>query len=310
MHYYRCKSNDKDCTLINDDVLNALSSIKSKSIDVIITDPPYYKVANEKWDKQWVTIEEYIKWCAQWIKESKRVLKLSGRIFVFGYSYQLAKMLPKFEDNGFAFRQNIILWKGLQSAAGRTSNKLRMFPTTTEYISYYNVDNKNYIRELLHQKKEDTNMSASQMNEYLEKSSNGGGTWSTIAGLKQQTLTEPTKDDWEKLDKLFGGLPRYEDMVYTFNVQPRLTDVIGPDDINFYDKEYRKKKFHPTQKPLSILDILVEASSNEGNIILDLFMGSGSTGISSLGKKRSFIGIENNSFYYKRSKQWILSTFH
>ena len=290
--------------------LNALSSIKSKSIDVIITDPPYYKVANEKWDKQWVTIEEYIKWCAQWIKESKRVLKLSGRIFVFGYSYQLAKMLPKFEDNGFAFRQNIILWKGLQSAAGRTSNKLRMFPTTTEYISYYNVDNKNYIRELLHQKKEDMDMSASQMNEYLEKSSNGGGTWSTIAGLKQQTLTEPTKDDWEKLDKLFGGLPRYEDMVYTFNVQPRLTDVIGPDDINFYDKEYRKKKFHPTQKPLSILDILVEASSNEGNIILDLFMGSGSTGISSLGKKRSFIGIENNSFYYKRSKQWILSTFH
>ena len=54
------------------------------------------------------------------------------------------------ENNGFAFRQNIILWKGLQSAAGRTSNKLKMFPTTTEYIGYYHVENKNYIRELLH----------------------------------------------------------------------------------------------------------------------------------------------------------------
>ena len=309
MGYHRCKNNEKDYTLINDDVFTALSKIKSKSIDVIITDPPYYKVVNEKWDKQWPTVEDYIEWCGEWIKECKRVLKLSGRIFVFGYSYQLAKMLPKFENNGFAFRQNIILWKGLQSAAGRTSNKLKMFPTTTEYIGYYHVDNKNYIRELLHRKKEENGMSASQMNEYLGKSANGGGTWSTLAGLKQQTLVEPTKEDWEKLDKLFGGLPPYEDMVYTFHVQPRLTDVIGPNDINYYDKEYRKNKFHPTQKPLSVLDILVEASSNKGDLVLDLFMGSGSTGISALKKGRSFIGIEKDSFYYKKSKMWLSSTF-
>ena len=44
MGYHRCKNNEKDYTLINDDVFTALSKIKSKSIDVIITDPPYYKV--------------------------------------------------------------------------------------------------------------------------------------------------------------------------------------------------------------------------------------------------------------------------
>lgn len=55
---------------------------------------------------------------------------------------------------------------------------------------------------------------------------------------------------------------------------------------------------HPTQKPLELLDRIVLASTNEGDIVLDPFMGSGSTGVASIKKNRRFIGIEKDKDYY------------
>lgn len=55
---------------------------------------------------------------------------------------------------------------------------------------------------------------------------------------------------------------------------------------------------HPTQKPLELLDRIVVASTNEGDLVLDPFMGSGSTGVAALKRKRHFIGIEKDKEYY------------
>lgn len=59
-----------------------------------------------------------------------------------------------------------------------------------------------------------------------------------------------------------------------------------------------EKQFHPAQKPVMLLDRLIRLSSNENDIILDPFMGSGSTGIACLLSNRQFIGIEKNSTIY------------
>ena len=193
--------------IINSDCVDLLKELPDKSIDCIVIDPPYMNVVNEKWDRQWKTIDDYVGWCEQWISESKRVLKRSGTFYIFGWSYQLSKLINTFENNGFLFKQDIVIWKGLQSAAGRISDKLKMYPTTTEHLHFYYVDSKNYIRDLLQSHRNRLDLSSKEINEYLDKASNGGGTWSGIAGLKQKTLTEPTRVDWEKLDKLFGGLP-------------------------------------------------------------------------------------------------------
>lgn len=68
-----------------------------------------------------------------------------------------------------------------------------------------------------------------------------------------------------------------------------------------------EKKFggHPTQKPLSILQFLIKLLSNENDIILDPFMGSGSTGVASLNLNRKFIGIELVEEYFNISKSRI-----
>ena len=287
--------------IVNADCIDFLQSLPSESIDCIITDPPYMGVVNEKWDNQWQTIDDYISWCNEWIEESKRVLKKSGSFYVFGWSYQLGKLIDTFENNGFLFRQDIVIWKGLQSISGRASDKLKMFPTATEHLHFYHVNSKDYIRDLLQERKLDSGLSAKEINEYLGKASNGGGTWSTIAGLKQKNRTEPTKRDWEMLDKLFGNLPKYEDVVYTFNLPMGLTDVF--DDINFYGV----KKNHPTEKPLKLMERIIECGSNVGDLVLDIFSGSGSTAIASINCDRRYLGCELDMEYYEKSINRIKS---
>lgn len=62
-----------------------------------------------------------------------------------------------------------------------------------------------------------------------------------------------------------------------------------------------EKQFHSAQKPVMLLDRLIRLSSNEENIILDPFMGSGSTGIACLLSKRQFVGFENNIDIFKNA---------
>jgi site-specific DNA-methyltransferase (adenine-specific) len=61
----------------------------------------------------------------------------------------------------------------------------------------------------------------------------------------------------------------------------------------------KEKKFgkHPTQKPLELLNRIIISSSKENDVVLDPFVGSGTTGIISNLHKRKFIGIDNNKDY-------------
>jgi len=55
---------------------------------------------------------------------------------------------------------------------------------------------------------------------------------------------------------------------------------------------------HPSQKPLLLMERLLLLSSNEGDVVLDPFMGSGTTGVAALKNNRKFIGFENNKEYF------------
>lgn len=65
------------------------------------------------------------------------------------------------------------------------------------------------------------------------------------------------------------------------------------------------KRYHPCQKNVKMLEELVRRHSNENDIVLDCFMGSGSTGIACLNTNRNFIGIEIDDTYFAVAKQRI-----
>ena len=70
-----------------------------------------------------------------------------------------------------------------------------------------------------------------------------------------------------------------------------------------YKKDYNG--FHPTQKPVLLLEDLIKTFSNENDLVCDLTMGSGSTGVACKNTNRSFIGIEKDEQYFKIAEQRI-----
>ncbi len=283
--------------ILNTDCVEYLSQLEDRTVDLFVLDPPYMNVVKNDWDKQWKTIDEYKDWCETWIKLCAEKGKYSNSLWVFGFPYQLTHLLPIFEQYGYKFRQQIVIWKGIKSAAGRTSNKLKMFPTTTESVFYFAYDSIPVIKDILIEKKNEAGMTAKGINEHLGKASNGGGTWSQIAGPRQKTPVQPTREDWEKLSVLFNGLPDYDDMVFRFNLPFGLTDVW--DDISFYFK--RGTKIHPTQKPDELIKRIINASSREDDFVVDLFMGSGTTAAVCQELNRKYGGCELDLGYYTKA---------
>ena len=67
----------------------------------------------------------------------------------------------------------------------------------------------------------------------------------------------------------------------------------------------RERGLHPTQKPVKLLEYLIKTYTNEGEVVLDNCMGSGSTGVACLNTNRKFIGMELDNNYFNIAKERI-----
>ena len=69
-------------------------------------------------------------------------------------------------------------------------------------------------------------------------------------------------------------------------------------DLLQFNNEHNVNAYHPTQKPVDLLEYLIKTYTNEGELVLDFTMGSGSTGVACLNTNREFIGIELDEKYF------------
>lgn len=72
-----------------------------------------------------------------------------------------------------------------------------------------------------------------------------------------------------------------------------------------FAKDTQKEKYHPTQKPVALLEWLIKTYTDKGELVLDNCMGSGSTGIACMNTERDFIGIEKDKKYFDIAKDRI-----
>ena len=280
----------------NMDILEYLATIPDKSIDLTILDPPYYKVTKNKWDRQWKTIDGYNDWCEQWIKEIRRVSKLSGSVWLFGYLRNIPSLYCSFIDHNFTFRQQIVVEKGMRSAVGRNKADQKLYPTTTESIFHFHFESRPQIGELLESQRISKKMTSRAINRHLGLSTTGGGAYSAYVTKNREKMVYPKPEHWEKLSTIFD-LPRYNDLVYTFKLEKGLRDVWR--DIDFYEES----RIHPTQKPLKLMERLINTSTTEGMNVLDPFSGSGATAVACRNLKRNFYGCDIDEQYYQDSMQ-------
>lgn len=283
--------------LANLDVIEYLKNLPDRSIDTVILDPPYFRCVKDDWDNQWFVMQDWLDWCDKWLEQVGRTAKYSCSMWLFGFPYQLTQLLPLCEKHGFTFRQQIVIDKGMQAVAGRTSKKLKMFPTATEHLYYFHYEARNHIRDLLQTQRKALGLNGSEVNALMGKATSGGGAFACMASMKKplEHRVYPTRADWEILSETFD-LPEYDDLVYRFQLPPGLTDVWT--DINFYDRSI--KKFHSTQKPIALIERLIKCSTKEGDLILDPFMGSGTTAVVAKQLNRSWCGTEISTEYYSK----------
>lgn len=285
-----------DSKIILGNCIDVLKDYSDNYYDLVIADPPYWKVVNEKWDYQWRTEADYIEWSKKWISEVYRTLRIGGTFYLFGYFRTLVKLMPFLQEIGFSLRQQIVINKGIKAVAGRATKNYKIFPNVTESILFLTKDNISYSRKFLKSRQKDIGLSSKEINEALGVKSNGGGMWSIYTG-KNVCEQFPTQDIWQKLQKVLQFNIPYETVAQTFNPEMGITDVWN--DVDFYEE----KRYHPTQKPLKLIDRLVRASSNKGDKVLDPFAGSGSTLISCKNNGRIATVIEIDEQYINKIKQ-------
>ena len=267
------------------DCLSQLRRLPDRCVDLVILDPPYWKVVGETWDFRWRTEKDYRHWCREWFVDIERVCKRSASLYLFGYLRNLVHLFHDITGLGFEFRQEIIVDKGMKCMAGRKTSTYKQFPNTTETIFFFVYDAKPAIRQVLLNRAKELGLTAKQINTRLGVKSNGGGVWSLYSG--DNILAQvPTLEMWERLETVLDFKVPEDLKGFVFQPQMGLTNVWQ--DIDFY----AESRIHRTQKPLRLIERLVLASSLPGQIILDPFAGSGTTAVAAKMLDRRCIAFE------------------
>lgn len=127
--------------------------------------------------------------------------------------------------------------------------------------------------------------------------------WHLCSKEKYDVLIDKFKiNEWE-------GFREWEDLKKEYN-ELRYKHFPQKEHNNILSSSYKcgQKLKHPCQKPIDILERLIKTSTNEDDVVLDCFMGSGSTGVACITTNRKFYGIEKDENYFEIAKNRIEET--
>ena len=131
---------------------------------------------------------------------------------------------------------------------------------------------------------------------------------------KTVEIYNPQMEEGEPYYRKRSGKTRANNMGYGFVNSTKDIENTGtryPKSILNFSRDFSaQQQVHPTQKPIPLIEYLIKTYTNEGEIVLDNTMGSGSTGVACINTNRNFIGIELDKNYYdiscKRIKNAII----
>ncbi|WP_226571266.1 DNA-methyltransferase [Mangrovibacter yixingensis] len=121
--------------LVNDDCLQYIKTLPDNSIDLICTDPPYFRVKPDGWDNQWKGDSDYLAWLDMCLAEFWRVLKPAGSIYLF-CGHRLAADIELLMRNRFDVLNHIIWAKPSGRWNGCNKESLRAYFPATERILF------------------------------------------------------------------------------------------------------------------------------------------------------------------------------
>lgn len=115
---------------------------------------------------------------------------------------------------------------------------------------------------------------------------------------------------WDKAGRISPNYGFYHELIiFAGNNKRRICkkNIFKAPNLNTNDSKAKNgERLHTAQKPIELLQELIMDGSDENNVILDCFMGSGSTGVACVNTGRKFIGIELDEHYFKVASDRIM----
>ena len=313
--------------LLHGDCLEVLPTLAAASVDLVLTDPPYYKVKKDAWDRQWKTPEDYLTWLRRVLVEFRRALKPNGSLYLFA-SPQMSARVECCVGEVFDVLNRITWRKPPFSTKAEMFRKedLRSFFPASEAIIFAEQKGSDSIAkgeaQYVAKCDELRGFVFEPLRKYLDDAREQSGYDHTVCDrhlgnqmsghyFSRSQWALPTSKNYAKLQELFGieRLPRqyedlrrqyedlrrqYEDLRRPFSVTAHVpyTDVW-----DFQTVPHHRGK-HPCEKPSALIEHMIIASSRPGAVVLDAFMGSGVVGEVALELDRNFIGIEADAAWH------------
>ena len=288
----------KPIELWHGDCLELMKNIPDGSVDLVLTDPPYGTMkgaALDGWKNQtteWDTAIDPLKI----FEQISRILRPNGKAVLFSQEPYTSRLITSaIPSLPFAYRA--IWYKNVNANA--LLAKSAMVSRYEDICIFSCSKGGGEVAEYMKSELEKSRLTVKKINELL-----GTSTMASHYFCAGCQFVLPTKEKYEKLQTTGFWQRPYDELkektMPVFNLWQG-----GKSKSNVLEYKKDNDGYHPTQKPVALLEDLIHTYSNEGDVVLDFTMGSGSTGVACVNTNRHFIGIELDEGYFNIAKKRI-----
>ena len=315
--------------LYKGDCLIESDKIESGSVDLILTDLPYGTMEGQSDSGIYHQGKEKHEWdniipTDKIMEIANRILRKNGKMILFAQEPFTNKLMNSAIPNlPFNYRA---IW--LKDTLGSFMRSKKALLYKTEDILVFSkrnpkneVFNTDEVRDYFKTERKKINASLTEVNRvaFEDKSGKDGMAGNVLSSYKKG-WTFPTKERYDKLNKIYGicnepyeKLKEKSDNLRAKYIKSEITKLPVTFNLwegnkyksNVFEFKRDRDNYHPTQKPVLLLEDLIKTFSNENDLVVDLTMGSGSTGVAAKNLNRSFIGIEQDPNYFKIAEERI-----
>lgn len=303
--------------------MELLKDVPDGSVDLILTDPPYGTVKGaglDGWENDKVGWDNVLDSSAMW-SEVNRVLRVNGACLLFAQQPYTNTLINECHNNTpFSY---CLTWLKDHFANALVAKKAPVNYTEDVCVFFKKHTKHDFkgthplrpyfadVLEFIGKPKSELMQAVGQRIDHCTR----------VNSTQFSLCTEATYNELIErygIDKM-QGFRQYKDLeevnaVYRADLIERMTNQ-APRVFNLHDGkkyksnilEYKKdyNGYHPTQKPVALLEDLIKTYSNESDTVLDFTMGSGSTGVAAVNTNRKFIGIELDPDYFKIAQERV-----
>ena len=245
------------------DVKDALPSIASRTVQLVLADGPYGKALEKvRWDNQWRGLKQFLEWYERCVSECLRVLRDDGACILFGqigkrchwFIHLQSYLSLRFPDHFF----DRIIWDRI---VGYSERRDSFTPAHEEIL-------------------------------ILRKSA--------TTKFRKDRVREPYTEEQQRQLMCDGRYKNKKARKEHLAKGKYLRNIIRVPSLRGTSKE---KCGHPSQKPLELIQALIALFTDRGDLVLDPFLGSGTTAVAAQLLGREWIGIEKSRRHCRRAQK-------